>query len=190
MYIQCTKKLLTKLEQPYGALPNPPEPFFCWHASFFEDDNGLLYVVMMNDSSEDEIFFEIDSFKDFSKKVVEEIQLDMQDAEASAKEISAYFKTAGPLTFGPTSDRSQVAKLSGLTKRMKEFVFMMESLQDILSDPVRREDLVSAMDEMLDEKRKISSPIMVSENEATPMVALDVALLLSGNKKAMFDNLC
>jgi len=36
MYIQCTQKLLAKLKQPYGILPNPPDVVYCWHANFFE----------------------------------------------------------------------------------------------------------------------------------------------------------
>lgn len=188
MYIQCTQKLLAKLEQPYGKLPNPPEPVYCWHASFFEESD-LLYVVMMNDLTEEEIFFEVDSFKDFNKKVLEEMRLEMEDSGVSAKEIDAYLKKAGPITFGPTSDRSKVAQLSGFTKRMKKFVFMMEGLMEILADPEQREELAAVMDEMLEEHPELKelgreeSQTDVAENEVTPMVDLDVELLLAGNKK-------
>lgn len=189
MYIQCTQKLLAKLEQPYGVLPNPPEPFFCWHASYFEDDSGLLYVVMMNDYTGDEVFFELQSFKDFSKTMLEEMRLDMEDAGASAKEISAYFKTAGPVMFGPTSDSSAVGRLSGFTRRMKNFVGKMQDLMDILKDPVRREELASALEQSMDitseEKEKFiaETRLIDLENEITPMVALDVELVLTGKKR-------
>lgn len=189
MYIQCTQKLLAKLEQPYGVLPNPPEPFFCWHASYFEDDSGLLYVVMMNDYTRDEVFFELQSFKDFPKHMLEEMRLDMEDAGASAKEITAYFKTAGPVMFGPTSDSSAVGRLSGFTRRMKNFVGKMQDLMDMLKDPARREELASALDKSLaiiaeEQKHLIaeSGPID-RENEITPMVALDVELVLTGKKR-------
>ena len=189
MYIQCTQKLLAKLEQPYGVLPNPPEPFFCWHASYFEDDSGLLYVVMMNDYTGDEVFFELQSFKDFSKTMLEEMRLDMEDAGAPAKEILEYLKTAGPVMFGPTSDRSAVGQLSGFTRRMKNFVGKMQDLMDILKDPVRREELASALEQSMDitseEKEKFiaETRLIDLENEITPMVALDVELVLTGTKR-------
>ncbi len=189
MYIQCTKKLLDKLEQPHGALPNPPEPYYCWHASFFEESEQL-FVVMMNDFNGEEFFFEVESFKEFNKRVVKEIRLGMKDAGAPAKEISAYIKEGGPLTFGPTSDRSKVAQLSGFTKRMKKFAFMMESLMGIMADPEHREELITMVDEMLDDRdgplsgsQRSKQKKGVYDNEITPMVALDAELVLTGDKR-------
>ncbi len=184
MYIQCTKKLLDKLEQPYGALPNPPEEFYRWHASIFEQGD-ILYAVMMNDLTGEEIFFEVISFKDFNKKVLSEIRLGMKDGGASAKEVSAYIKNAGPITFGPTSDRSSIAALSGFTRRMKKFVDMMESFREILADPEQRDELIAAVDEMFEMSKPAiqKSKTIVGEGEGTPMVALDVKLVLSAGKQ-------
>ncbi len=188
MYIQCTKKLLDNLEQPYGALPNPPDPLYCWHASIFEQ-GGIMFVVMMNDLTGQDLFFDVSSFRDFSKRVLSEMRLEMRDAGATAKEVTAYMKKAGPITFGPTSDRSLVGELSGLTKRMKKFATMMEDLRDILADPEQREDLLSFVEDMLDDHdstsksaRNTSRPI-VGKDEITPMVALHAELILSGNKR-------
>ena len=184
MYIQCTKKLLAKLEQPYGVLPNPPEAFYCWHASIFEQ-RDIMYVVMMNDLTGEEVFFEVETFKDFNKKVLSEIRLGMRDTGASAKEASAYMKKAGPLTFGPTSDRSMVGELSGFTKRMKKFVDMMEGFKEILDDPQKREELFAAVDEMFEMTKPAlqKSNAFVGKDEITPMVALDVKLILTGDKQ-------
>ncbi|NBK25731.1 MAG: hypothetical protein EOM68_27400, partial [Spirochaetia bacterium] len=184
MYIQCTKKLLDKLEQPYGALPNPPEEFYRWHASIFEQGD-ILYAVMMNDLTGEEIFFEVISFKDFNKKVLSEIRLGMKDGGASAKEVSAYIKNAGPITFGPTSDRSSVAALSGFTRRMKKFVYIMENLNEILADPAQRDEMMATVDDIFGSTKRDrkKSKTVVGKDEMTPMVALDVKLVLSEGKQ-------
>ncbi len=184
MYIQCTKKMLAKLEQPYGELPNPPREYFCWHASVFEEGDHQ-YVVMMNDHDGEEVFFELDSFKDLNKKIEEEIQLGMQDMGATEKETAAYLKHAGPVLFGPTSDRSKAAQLGGFTRRMRKFVLMMEGLLEMLADPERRDELAAALDVVLGEDPNALSQAKAIDttNEMTPMVSLDVELILTGKKR-------
>jgi len=193
MYIQCTQKLLAKLKMPYGELPNPPETVYCWHASFFEQYE-LRYVVMMNDETGEEIFFPIDSFQDFDKLVLDEMKLDMEDGGASAKKVKAYMKGAGPLTFGPTSDRSLVAQLSGYTRRMKNLIDKMYNLRDILEREGSSDNLVVHFNAEIEalaasQEKKKPKPkakpriIAASELMITPMVALDVALQLEGDKK-------
>ncbi len=191
MYIQCTQKLLAKLTQPHGFLPNPPEQLYCWHANFFEY-YGSIYVVMMNDETGEELFFAIDSFHDFDKQVLEEIELDMEDGGATAKEIKAYMKSAGPLTFGPTSDRSFVAQISGYTRRMKGLIDKMHDLRDILEDEAELDSLAAHFNEEIEtlaaneeKKRPKFKPTQKASSEplATTMVALDVDLELFGDKK-------
>lgn len=184
MYIQCTKKLLDKLEQPYGVLPNPPEAFYCWHASMFEQ-NEIMYVVMMNDFTGEEIFFEVPSFKDFNIKMHSEIRVQMGDSGASAKEVSAYLKKAGPLTFGPTSDRSLVGELSGFTRRMKKFVAMMDNLTEILADPDQRDEMMTAVGEMFGTTKpaRKKAKTVAGNDEMTPMVTLHAELVLTGRKR-------
>ena len=149
MYIQCTQKLLAKLTMPHGELPNPPDVVYCWHANYFEN-GALVYVVMMNDDTGEELFFPVESFQDFGKQVLSEMKLDMKYGGATAKEIKAYLQIAGPLTFGPTSDRSLVAQISGYTRRMKSLVDSMYDLRNILEGESELDDMSAQIKAMID----------------------------------------
>lgn len=193
MYIQCTQKLLAKIKLPHGKPSNPPKLKYCWHASFFEQYD-FQYVVMMNDATGEELFFSIDSFQDFDKQVLEEIELDMEDSEVPAQEIKAYMQKAGPLTFGPTRDRSAIAQLNGYTRRMKDLIDKMHDLKDILEDEDDLDTLVAQFNAMIDtladrvekiqpkpkskkKQKNLSAPIR------TLMIELDVELKLLGDTK-------
>ena len=191
MYIQCTQKLLAKLEQPYEELSNPPEPQYCWHANFFEHD-GVVFVVMINDYSEDEFFIELESFKDFKEKFVEDLQRDMEETGVSSEQVSAYIKEAGPIVFGPTGNRSQVAKLNGFTRRFKEFAistlaFLHEMDEKALSEgrPLNfgetEEDFLAFKDRPKLAPKAKNKP--TSKPIRTLMIALDVKLKLLGGRK-------
>jgi len=162
MYIQCTRKLLAKLNQPHGFLPNPPEIVYCWHANFFEY-GGMVYVVMLNDDTGEELFFPSESFQAFDKQVLTEMKLDMKDVGATAKEIKAYLQMAGPLTFGPTRDRSLVAQISGYTRRMKSLLDTMYDLRDILENEINLDTLGTHFSEAIEtlaesQEKKKSKP--------------------------------
>ncbi|HKM08008.1 MAG TPA: hypothetical protein VJ869_13585 [Sphaerochaeta sp.] len=43
MYIQCTKKLLARLEGLQQKLSDLPEPLYCWHANVY-DFNGVEHA--------------------------------------------------------------------------------------------------------------------------------------------------
>ncbi len=45
----------------------------------------------------------------------------MEHSGVSAEDISQYINDAGPIVFGPTGNRSQVAKVNGFSRRFKEF---------------------------------------------------------------------
>ncbi len=162
MYIQCTQKLLAKLRMPHGELSNPPASQYCWHANFFEY-HGLAYVVMMNDQTGKELFFPVDSFQDFAQQVEIEVELDMEDMGASVKEVSTYMRQAGPLAFGPTSDHSAIAQLSGYTKRMKNLLDKMHDLKAILEDESELDALAAHVNEAIEtlaesQKKKKNKP--------------------------------
>ncbi|NBK21552.1 MAG: hypothetical protein EOM68_05965, partial [Spirochaetia bacterium] len=65
-----------------------------------------------------------------------------------------------------------------------EFATMMEGLRDILTDPEQREEMMAVVDEMFElVKLPIQkSKTVVGKNEVTPMVALNVKLILSKDK--------
>lgn len=132
MYIQCTKKLLAKLEQPLGELSFFPDPFFCWHASFVES-HGVQFAVMVNDETGEELYFPLRSFKDFDKQVLQAMTEEILDEGASAKAIAEYFKAAGTILFGPTRNHSFSGRLGGSTRRMKAIIdweYTLENGQD------------------------------------------------------------
>ncbi len=197
MYIQCTQKLLAKLKVPHGALPNPPLAMFCWHANFFEY-RELLFVVMLNDDTGVDLFFPVDTFQDFTKQVVQEIELELQDRGVSAENSKSYIMEAGPLTFGPTSDRSAVARLNGYTQRMKSLIGKMYDLKDALDEEAEFDSLTDQFDDVIgtleeiQEKRETKAngkPKAKGKKKTEPypivtqMVELDVELHLLGDKK-------
>ncbi|MBI9095342.1 MAG: hypothetical protein JEY71_10710 [Sphaerochaeta sp.] len=192
MYIQCTKKLLAKLSQPYEELFNPPEAQYCWHANYFEHQ-GIVFVVMMNDYSEDEFFIQLDSFKDFKAQFMKELQRDMKETGISPEEISRYIKEAGPSTFGPTSDRSKIAKLNGFTRRFKEFAISTLAFLHAMDEQAREEGRPLNFGEseeayptfndrpkLAPKTPKKTTPTKLAR---TLMISLDVKLKLLGGKK-------
>lgn len=190
MYIQCTQKLLDKLTMPHGKMPHPPEPVFCWHANFFEY-HGVSYVAMINDETGEEVFFPVDSFQGFNQIVVDELQLEMEDAGLSEEKIQAYMLQAGSPVFGPTSGRTFVGRLNGFTQRMKGFIEKVHDLKDMLESESEVDDLFNQSDEMMEYPSGIQEkPISGKgtkqdepERIITPMIALDVELQLLGKKK-------
>jgi hypothetical protein len=189
MYIQCTKKLLAKLDQPYEKLPNPLDPFYSWHASFVEH-RKVCFAVMMNDETGEDLYFPFHSFQGFAKQILKAMKQEIKEDGASAKEIAAYFKDAGPPTFGPTLDSSSLARLSGSTRRMKKIIDQMHAAGDLLDEEDRRRILGAHLDNSADsleedqEKPKSKTKSKsASKSSAIPMVHLDVALHMEGDEK-------
>lgn len=195
MYIQCTKKLLTKLRRPYEELSNPPHPYYCWHANYFELQ-GIEFVVMLNDHTEEEYFFHLDSFQDFEQAWIQNLQKDMEHYGVPSEDIAQYIKDAGPIVFGPTGDRSQVAKLNGFTRRFKEFTISSLDFLDDMDEKALQEGRPLNFGEYgqeyptFNEKPKLApkakkKPTKKSTPKLTStlMIALDVRLKLQGNLK-------
>jgi len=195
MYIQCTKKLLAKLKRPYEELSNPPKPQYCWHANYFEHQ-GIVFVVMMNDHSEEEYFVQLDSFQNFEEAWIQNLQKDMEHYGVSPEDIAQYIKDAGPLVFGPTGDRSQVAKLNGFTRRFKEFAISTLGFLHEMDETALQEGRPLNFGESekeyptFDDRPKLAKktkkkPTKTSTPNLTRtlMIALDVKLKLLGGRK-------
>ncbi len=133
MYIQCTKKLLEKLTLPHGMLPNPPSSQYCWHASFFQSQQ-VTYVVLVNDSTFQEVFFPIETFQGFDKQLLQEIEASMKERGASDDEIRSYLQDAGSPTFGPSSTRAHVARLNDNIHKIRTHFASVQSLRSMLED--------------------------------------------------------
>lgn len=133
MYIQCTKKLLDKLTLPHEGLADPPSPQYCWHASFFESQQ-VTYVVLVNDSTFQELFFPIETFQWIDKQILQGIETSMKERGASEDEIRSYLQDAGSPTYGPTSTRAHVARLNGNIQKIRAYLASMQSLRSMLED--------------------------------------------------------
>ena len=188
MYIQCTQKLLAKLRQPYGRLPVLPDPIYCWHANFFEY-RGLVHVVMTNDLDGSVSTLEVESFKDFDKQILETLRSDMEYAGASEIQISKYLKDAGPVMFGPTSDRSKTARVTALTRTASESFSMTQSMLDqmtmMASNLAALSDSEAFGEEVPTSGEKPDLEARKDESEFGPtlMVTLDVELQMEGVSK-------
>ena len=188
MYIQCTQKLLAKLKQPYGFLPNPPDSRYCWHANYL-DYRGSLYIVILSDETGAELFFPLDSFQGLDKQILADMKSEMVEDGASAEEAEAYLHDAGPITFGPSADRNAIAQLTGYTRRMKGFLDRMHDLGSILESETELDDLSFQFDEMIqtcaekEEKKKAKQKRLRTSIPRTLMIELDVELLLLGKAK-------
>jgi hypothetical protein len=147
MYIQCTQKLLAKLDQPHEKLTNPPDSKYCWHASFFEHF-GMVFVAIVNDCSGHELFVEVDSYQNFSSGLLQELERDMIDLGLSNEEVSSYFTHAGPLMFGPTGERAQIARLNGFTRRLKDFAVNTISFLEEMQAKAEKEGVPLDFDEL------------------------------------------
>lgn len=199
MYIQCTQKLLAKLKRPYEELSNPPHPYYCWHANYFEHQ-GIVFVVMMNDHTEEEYFVQLDSFQNFEQEWIQNLQKDMEHYGVSSEDIAQYIKDAGPIVFGPTGDRSQIAKLNGFTRRFKDFTINTLAFLHEMDEKAEEEGLPLNFGEYEEEyptfndKPKLAQKAKNKSTKKTPkestpepirtlMIALDVRLKLQGSSK-------
>ena len=189
MYIQCTKKLLAKLKQPYEELSNPPHPQYCWHANYFEYQ-GIVFIAIMNDYSEEEYFVEVMDFQEFPVQFMQEIRRDMEELGMSAEEISSYYKEAGPIVFGPTGNRDQVAKLNGFTRRLKHFTISTIAFLNEMTDIAQQEGVPLDFDELEQpspyykgnpKPRYTPAKYDIPVPRFIPMIQLDVALKLIGD---------
>lgn len=157
VYIQCTKKLLGKLEDVGQTILNPPQPMFCWHANVF-DLQGTEYVVALHDVSDYVVVFKVRSFNEFAMQLVEEIETALKNAGLPEEIVVGYMAKSGPLEFGPTSGSSAVGRLNNAVRMVK-------------GQFARSEDVAP----LGGQQKPAGSPI--------PMVHLDVKLLLLGREK-------
>ncbi|MDY0287944.1 MAG: plasmid pRiA4b ORF-3 family protein [Sphaerochaeta sp.] len=157
MYIQCTKKLLAKLEDVDQEILIPPQPLFCWHANVF-DLYGSEYAVALHDVSDYVVFFKVRSFYDFAMQLVEEIETALMNAGLPEEVVVGYMIQGGPPVFGPTSGPSAVGRLNNAVRMLKEQV-------------AKSEDTAYLVEQQN------------SAGATTPMVHLDVKLLLLGKGK-------
>ncbi len=207
MYIQCTKKLLHRLGQPYEKLPNLPEPIQCWHATFFEVGK-VAYVVVVNDQIDVQVFLMLKSYQEFTEQFLIELRFDMESQGISAKEIAQFLEESGPITLGPTGERSYINRLNAFTRKLKDFTLNMQDLMDAIQTKDELDELASRFDDVMDclaenkqeskvrtqakpKPRKNGSsksiqtypPLPLQSKLYTEMVPLDVELLLLGDEK-------
>lgn len=172
MYIQCTQKLLTRLAKPFEKLHNPPHPKYCWHATLFAH-MGVELFVALNDESGYAILLDRESLQDFSTIFTQKIQHEMEASNIPAENISQFLREAGPITFGPTANRSKVGILNGFTARLKEHLNSMPTFMD---------------DDFEEEPQEVRKRPKPRRREMGPpmrilMVSLDADLQLLGTTK-------
>ncbi|WP_048828031.1 plasmid pRiA4b ORF-3 family protein [Bacillus sp. B-jedd] len=114
MKIQCTKKLLEKLDVELAPVEMEEDSLFSWHANLITV-NRRNAVVVVNDKNRYAVILHGLKAKDF-KKLGELAVLGIREAfrDAGIKEevIEAYFSAAGERAFGKTKDRKLVARLN------------------------------------------------------------------------------
>ncbi|MDY0287947.1 MAG: plasmid pRiA4b ORF-3 family protein [Sphaerochaeta sp.] len=151
---------------------------------------------MMNDHSEEEFFVQLDSFQNFEQAWKQDLQKDMEHSGVSAEDISQYIKDAGPIVFGPTGNRSQVAKLNGFTRRFKEFAISTLGFLHEMDDTALQEGRPLNFGESEEDYATFSDrPRLAQKTKKKPtkepapkltrtlMIALDVRLKLQGSRK-------
>jgi len=155
MYIQCTKKLLAKLEDSCQNFFPIPDPQYCWHANVF-DLYGDDYAVVLHDISGYVVFFKVRDFFDFEMQLVAEMETALEDAGLPRDTIDEYMMKSGPLLFGPTSGPSAVGRLNNAVRMMKDYLAKSEDTAYLRAQ---------------------------EDEDVLPMVHLDVELLLFGSDK-------
>jgi len=122
MLIQCTKKLLDRLQMK-PAPKQEENPFFSWHANLVTI-NRRQTLVLMNDESRYVIVIYGMKAKDLSKikswidQAIREVFL----AEGVKEEVvERYLQEAGEVIFTKTKDRKQVARLNKATQNTEAF---------------------------------------------------------------------
>jgi hypothetical protein len=151
-----------------------------------------VFVVVKNDYSGDEFFAELESFQDFETKVLQELQKSMKEKGVPAKDISSYMKEGGPLTFGPTGDRSLVAQLNGFTRRFKDFTISTLAFLEMMDQRPKEEGRPLHFGEPEDDFLAYTEKTRRASNKkqqkpsairSTLMIALNVELKLLGHTK-------
>lgn len=122
--IQCTKKLLEKLDVELAPVEMEEDSLFSWHANLVTV-NRRNAVVVVNDKNRYAVILHGLKAKDF-KRLGELAELGIREAfkDAGIKEevIEAYFGAAGERAFGKTKDRKLVARLNKACENMGYFV--------------------------------------------------------------------
>lgn len=157
MYIQCTKKLFSKLEDPPQVFYNLPLPQYHWHANIFEL-YGSDYAVVLHDLSEYVVFFKVRDFLDFDQQLLVEMRTTLEAAGLPDDIVTEFMMKSGPLLFGPTSGSSAVGKLNNTVRMLKDHLAKSEDTAYLREQEGAGHDI-------------------------TPMVHLDVELLLIGTEK-------
>lgn len=130
MLIQCTKKMLDKLEIPAKELKENdthlqlPKSFLAWHANIISIGRKQAIFLINNASWYPIIIYGVVK-KDFQniEQVIQQAITEIWLAEgARQKVIDAYFEKAGQITFSKTANRSMTSRITQMSTDMHAFL--------------------------------------------------------------------
>lgn len=187
MYIQCTRKLLSLIDEPKEGLPaDLGDESFCWHANVIEL-NGEQCVIMVNNVAMFLALFILEPFVDFTKQVRKAIRISLEDSGLPPGAVTKYLASSKAFRFCPTSDRSQIGRLNQVAHMAKEHLAWVETQNEgdhplpdnVLEFPSPNK---GPMQKPKERKARQVPSKPVSNETPRKMVALDVELgLVKGN---------
>ncbi len=124
MIIRCTKDLRTQINPPMTEAPDDLHPLFSWHAKKMKM-HGRNAVLVVNDSNRYAVVLYGLAAKDI-RKLHEYLPAAIErlfEAESIRPDvIAAYLEQAGPVVYGTTGTRQNIARLNRAGLELEHYI--------------------------------------------------------------------